>query len=76
MSDDSTGGTLCALGDAGWRKSSSSGEGECLVVKELEAEIAVRNSNDPVAKTLLVERPGLAAWIAGVKAGEFDDLTA
>jgi hypothetical protein len=35
---------------------------------------AIRNSNDPTAETLWFGRREMAAWIAGVKVGEFDDL--
>jgi hypothetical protein len=75
MTDDSTGGAPCGLGNLLWRKSTFSGPGECLIVAEIEGKIAVRNSNDPKAATLFFARPGLAAWIAGTKAGEFDDLS-
>jgi hypothetical protein len=75
MSDDSTGGAPCGLGEAEWRKSTFSGAGECLIVAEIGAEIAVRNSNDPRATTLFFARRGLATLIAGTKAGEFDDLS-
>ena len=57
-----------------WRKSSYSVTGECVEVADLDENIAIRNSNDPDAGTLVVHRAEMAAWIAGVKAGEFDDL--
>jgi hypothetical protein len=58
-----------------WRKSSFSGPGECLIVAELGSEVALRNSNKPGAGTLVFGRGEVAAWVAGCKASEFDDLT-
>jgi hypothetical protein len=37
--------------------------------------IALRNSNHPEEGTVLFTRAEMNAWIQGVKAGEFDDLT-
>jgi hypothetical protein len=68
--------TAAELEGVRWRKSSFSTTGECVVVAEAGGEVALRNSNRPDEGTLLVERGGIANWIAGVKAGEFDDLTA
>jgi hypothetical protein len=59
-----------------WRKSSFSTAVECVAVSEAGSRIALRNSNRPDGGTLMFSRGTLAAWIAGVKAGEFDDLTA
>lgn len=60
-----------------WRKSSFSGSnGECVETATVsDGTIAVRNSNNPEAGTLRFRRSEIAAWIAGCKAGEFDDLT-
>ncbi|MFF3753914.1 DUF397 domain-containing protein [Streptomyces sp. NPDC002018] len=55
-----------------WQKSSFSGEGaQCVEVAEHGGRIQVRESDEPnvVATT---SRANLAAFIAGVKAGEFD----
>jgi hypothetical protein len=38
--------------------------------------MAVRNSNHPEAGAVFFTRAEMAAWIQGVKAGEFDDLGA
>jgi hypothetical protein len=38
-------------------------------------EVALGNSNDPKLGSLSFSKGQLAAWIAGCKAGEFDDLT-
>jgi hypothetical protein len=76
VSYDSTEGLTRALRNVTWRKSSFSTGGECVNVAEVADQVALRNSNRPGAGTLLVERGTLAGWVAGVKAGEFDDLTA
>jgi hypothetical protein len=59
-----------------WRKSSFSGQnGQCVEVAVLaDGQIAVRNSNRREAGHMLFARAEMAAWIKGVKAGEFDDL--
>lgn len=62
-----------------WRKSTYSGTtngSECVELAELpNGTIAVRNSNQPAAGTVHFTRSEMRAWIAGVKNGEFDDLT-
>jgi Domain of unknown function (DUF397) len=60
-----------------WRRSSfSNGLALCVEVTLLDdGRIAVRNSNDPDAGVVLFTRAEMDAWIKGVKAGEFDDLT-
>lgn len=68
------------LADAGWRKSSFSGDGgigggDCVEVAPLkDGRIAVRNSNHPDKGAVLFTRPQMDAWVKGVQAGEFDDL--
>ncbi|HEY8372524.1 MAG TPA: DUF397 domain-containing protein [Pseudonocardiaceae bacterium] len=64
------------LATARWRKASFSGDqGNCVEVAELaDGRIAVRNSNHPGAGVVVFTRAEMAAWLAGVKAGEFDDL--
>lgn len=57
-----------------WRTSSFSNNGTCVEVADLGDEIALRNSNDPDAGTLYFTRAEMKAWLAGCKAGEFDDL--
>ncbi|MEV8404129.1 DUF397 domain-containing protein [Streptomyces niveus] len=65
-----------------WRKSSFSGGsngggGDCVETAALpDGRIAVRNSKTPEAGTVFFTRAEMAAWLAGVKAGEFDDLGA
>ncbi|HEY8527456.1 MAG TPA: DUF397 domain-containing protein [Acidimicrobiales bacterium] len=60
-----------------WRKSSFSvGAGECVELALLEdGRIGVRDSKDPEGGTLAFTRAEVAAFVKGVKAGEFDDLT-
>lgn len=60
-----------------WRTSSFSGNnGTCVEVAVCpDGRIAVRNSNHPDEATVLFTRAEMNAWIRGVKAGEFDDLT-
>ncbi|MCZ2524125.1 DUF397 domain-containing protein [Streptomyces sp. HB2AG] len=64
-----------------WRKSSFSAGGgncggDCVEVAALpDGRIAVRNSKRPEAGTVFFTRSEMAAWVAGAKAGEFDDLT-
>ncbi|MDQ4103139.1 MAG: DUF397 domain-containing protein [Actinomycetota bacterium] len=62
---------------ARWRISSFSGNnGTCVEVAALpNGRIAVRNSNHPRAGVVLFTRAEMKAWINGIKAGEFDDLT-
>ncbi|MDK0521414.1 DUF397 domain-containing protein [Streptomyces sp. ML-6] len=58
--------------DIEWQKSSFSGGGEqCVEVAGQGDEILVRESDDPSAVTR-TSRSKFAAFIQGVKAGEFD----
>lgn len=59
-----------------WRKSSeSNSSGSCVEVAELpDGEIAVRNSRYPAGPALIYRRAEIAAFVAGAKNGEFDDL--
>lgn len=66
------------LTEASWRKSARSGAlGNCVEVATLEGgDIAVRNSRFPQGPALLYTREEMAAFVAGAKDGEFDDLIA
>ena len=61
-----------------WRISSFSGNnGTCVQLAALsDGRIAVRNSTRPDDGTILFTRAEMNVWLRGVKAGEFDDLTA
>lgn len=67
------------LGDVEWRKASKSWEDvrtNCVEVTPLsDGQVGVRNSRDKQGPALVYTRREIAAFIAGAKAGEFDDLT-
>jgi hypothetical protein len=56
-----------------WRKSSySSDDGNCVEVADLSDGRAVRDSKNPDGAALMFAATEWAAFIAGVRAGEFD----
>ena len=59
-----------------WRKSSRSGQlGNCVEAAVLSTgEVAMRNSRDPGGPALIFTRDEMAAFLAGAKDGEFDDV--
>lgn len=57
-----------------WRKSSHSEQaGNCLELAVVDGDVLVRESDDP-AVIVRTTPAKLAAFLAGAKAGEFDDL--
>lgn len=60
-----------------WRKSSAStNNGACVEMAALaDGSVAVRDSKNPTGDVLMFTQAEMRAWISGVKAGEFDDLT-
>jgi hypothetical protein len=58
-----------------WRKSSFSGADGCLELKCVPGDqIVMRDSKRPRGSVLEFSRREWDAFVAGVKAGEFDDL--
>jgi uncharacterized protein DUF397 len=69
---------MSAAGLAGvaWRKSRRSGQlGNCVETAVLESgEVAMRNSRHPSGPALIFTPEEMAAFLAGAKDGEFDDI--
>ncbi|OIJ95109.1 DUF397 domain-containing protein [Streptomyces sp. MUSC 14] len=60
--------------DIQWRKSSYSEQsGNCIEVAVVDGQVLVRESDEP-GVVVRTTRAKLAAFVAGAKAGEFDDL--
>ena len=56
-----------------WRKSSrSGGNGNCLEAAVTEALVGIRDSKDPAGPVLVFTPTEWSAFLAGVRAGEFD----
>ena len=64
------------LTTAHWRKSQASNpSGSCVEIAELPGgRVAVRNSRDKSGPALIYPRAELAAFLLGIKNGEFDGL--
>lgn len=71
-----SGSSVQLLAGASWRKSRHSGAvGNCVELAPLASgEVAVRNSRFPHGPVLVYTRAEMAAFLAGAKDGEFDDV--
>lgn len=58
-----------------WRTSSFSDGGQCVELASTSDGVALRHSKDHGQGTLVFPRSDLRAFIEGIKAGQFDDLT-
>lgn len=58
-----------------WRTSSFTDGVQCVEVAVIGDDIAVRDTKDREGAALNFTRGEMSAFIQGVKAGEFDDLT-
>lgn len=54
-----------------WRKAKACEQGACIEITEHGAHVFVRDSKNP-RMVLRVERADWAAFLAGVRAGDFD----
>jgi hypothetical protein len=73
---DPTSLPIAHLGAVSWRKSTASNpSGDCVELAALAGgAVAVRNSRAPGGTALIYTPAEIAAFLAGAKAGEFDDL--
>jgi Domain of unknown function (DUF397) len=55
-----------------WRKSSSSGTGDCVEVAIDRSHVHLRDSEQPAGAQLHLTHAEWNAFVRGVKAGEFD----
>ena len=59
--------------NARWRKSNHSSDGQCVEVAFVGDAIGVRDSKNPTGGMLEFTGPEWAAFLKGVKSGEFDN---
>jgi hypothetical protein len=57
-----------------WRKSSLCGSSSCIEVAQLRGGVAIRDSKESEGPVLRYTSDEWKAFVAGVKAGEFDDI--
>ena len=62
-----------ALSRESWRKSSFSDSGDCVEVYLADSFVLVRNTRDRSLSSLTFGRPQWAAFLAGIRHGNFDD---
>jgi hypothetical protein len=55
-----------------WRKSTASGQGNCVEVAHLGDRVLVRDSKDPGGPALTFSRSEWDAFIIGARSGEFN----
>ncbi len=55
-----------------WHKSTFSAAGDCVEVTSSDTEFLVRDSKNPTGARLMFTRDEWAAFVAGVKDGQFD----
>jgi hypothetical protein len=66
---------MANLSQAEWRKSTYSANNGCVEVAFVDdGEVAVRDSKDRSGAVLLFQSQEWAAFVRGVRAGEFDPL--
>lgn len=58
-------------GALSWRKSSLSGEGDCLEFTRTREHVWVRDTKNPAGPTLGFTRTGWATFLIGVQCDEF-----
>ena len=63
---------LTAAADLAWRKSTYSGNGNCVEVAVPEAGMAVRDSKDPKGPALHFTADAWTAFVADVAGGAFE----
>lgn len=69
--------SYCSGGDCvelAWQKSSFSSGGYCVETAPHDGHVLMRDSKDPDGPWLRFTREEFAAFVKGVKAGEFDHL--
>jgi hypothetical protein len=58
-----------------WRRSTFCSAGTCIeVASRTDGSVVIRDSKNAAQPPLVFTRDEMRAWIAGVKAGEFDDF--
>ena len=57
-----------------WRKSTWSGSGNCVQVARADTQVLVCDTKDPAGPILAFTRAEWQAFLAGAKAGEFDEV--
>ncbi|MEU8074349.1 DUF397 domain-containing protein [Catellatospora citrea] len=54
-----------------WQRSTRCNDAACVEVAQFGSEIGLRDAKDPQGPVLRVTRQGFAAFIAGIRAGDF-----